>query len=220
MGAHIVNGSFQSDKYPGCPAGKVPLSVKDTTAQDLLWAYASRRRKVDAEFAADLETCLMAAGYCPIPAEKDGAKIDIGALRKLLAATTPGPWAWEATSRDDNEWQLGLTDPPVKGQVIEKHDARTGTFEALPEVVEHVASSGAANSFADAEFIVAARNGLHGVLNELEAGRTRIVELEAALLEAAAMPMHWSSRAKQAKFRQLVTGEAPIVKTKKTKAAR
>lgn len=65
MGSHIVNGQFQSDKYPTCPPGKVPLSVKDTTAQDLLWEYAQRRRVVDAEFADDLETALKAAGYVP-----------------------------------------------------------------------------------------------------------------------------------------------------------
>lgn len=65
MGAHIINDQFQSDKYPTCPAGKVPLSVKDPTAQDLLWEYAQRRRSVDAEFADDLETALRAAGYVP-----------------------------------------------------------------------------------------------------------------------------------------------------------
>jgi len=67
MGAHIVNGQFQSDKYPMCPPGKVPLSVKDATAQDLLWEYAQRRRAVDAEFSADLETALRTAGYVPKP---------------------------------------------------------------------------------------------------------------------------------------------------------
>ncbi len=66
MGAHIDrNGQFQSDKYPTCPPGKVPLSVKDVTAQDLLWRYAQRRRAVDAEFADDLEHALKAEGYEP-----------------------------------------------------------------------------------------------------------------------------------------------------------
>jgi hypothetical protein len=65
MGAHIVNGQFQSDKYPTCPPGKVPLSVKDKDAQGLLWAYAQRRRSIDAEFSDDLETALRAAGYSP-----------------------------------------------------------------------------------------------------------------------------------------------------------
>lgn len=65
MSAHIVDGEFQSDKYPTCPRGKVPLSVKDPAAQDLLWRYAQRRRAVDAEFADDLEQCLRAAGFDP-----------------------------------------------------------------------------------------------------------------------------------------------------------
>lgn len=64
-GSHLVDGEFQSDKYPTCPRGKVPLSVKDPTAQDLLWEYAQRRRVVDADFANDLETALTAAGYSP-----------------------------------------------------------------------------------------------------------------------------------------------------------
>ena len=54
---------FQSDKYPTCPPGKVPLSVTDPTAQDLLWEYAQRRRSVDAEFSSDLEEVLRQAGY-------------------------------------------------------------------------------------------------------------------------------------------------------------
>lgn len=65
MGAHLIDGEFQSDKYPTTPRGKVPLSVKDVTAQDLLWEYAQRRRSVDAEFSNDLETALLAAGYDP-----------------------------------------------------------------------------------------------------------------------------------------------------------
>lgn len=63
MGAHLIDGQFQSDKYPSTPRGKVPLSVKDPTAHDLLWEYAQRRRSVDAEFAADLEEALRLAGY-------------------------------------------------------------------------------------------------------------------------------------------------------------
>lgn len=65
MGAHLIAGEFQSDKYPTTPRGKVPLSVKDPTAQDLLWEYAQRRRVVDAEFSADLEMALVAAGFEP-----------------------------------------------------------------------------------------------------------------------------------------------------------
>lgn len=65
MGAHLIAGEFQSDKYPSTPTGKVPLSVKDPTAQDLLWEYAQRRRPVDPEFSDDLETTLRTAGYTP-----------------------------------------------------------------------------------------------------------------------------------------------------------
>ena len=66
MGAHInKDGLFQSDKYPTCPAGKVPFSIKDKTAQDLIWAYAQRRRKVDADFSEDVEICLKKEGFDP-----------------------------------------------------------------------------------------------------------------------------------------------------------
>lgn len=68
MSTHLINGQFQSDKYPTCPPGKVPLSVEDPSAQELLWEYAQRRRAIDAEFSDDLETALRAAGYQP-PAE-------------------------------------------------------------------------------------------------------------------------------------------------------
>lgn len=60
---HLIAGEFQSNKYPTTPRGKVPLSVKDVTAQDLLYEYAQRRRAVDAEFADDLEEALRIAGY-------------------------------------------------------------------------------------------------------------------------------------------------------------
>jgi hypothetical protein len=89
MGAHLIDGEFQSDKYPTCPRGKVPLSVKDPTAQDLLWQYAQRRRSVDAEFADDLEAALRAAGYLPpleIPVNTSKR-----ALLPLSSGWTPAP---------------------------------------------------------------------------------------------------------------------------------
>jgi len=52
-------------QVPDVSRGKVPLSVKDPTAQDLLWEYAQRRRAVDAEFSDDLEAALRATGYKP-----------------------------------------------------------------------------------------------------------------------------------------------------------
>jgi hypothetical protein len=65
MGAHLINGKFQSDKYPTCPAGKVPLSTADKSAQDGLWRYAKQRRHIDAEFSDDLEQALRLDGYTP-----------------------------------------------------------------------------------------------------------------------------------------------------------
>lgn len=69
MGVHLVavDGvlTFKSDKYQECPAGKVPLSVKDPDAQPLLWEYAQLHRKKDPEFSDDLETALRNAGFVP-----------------------------------------------------------------------------------------------------------------------------------------------------------
>ena len=65
MGTHLIDGDFQSDKYPTTPRGKVPLSTKDKSAQSLLWEYAQRRRTVDAEFSDDLETALKNHGFIP-----------------------------------------------------------------------------------------------------------------------------------------------------------
>lgn len=65
MGDHLIDGEFQSDKYPTTPRGCVPLKPSDPTAQDLLWQYAQRRRDVDPEFASDLEHALTLKGFDP-----------------------------------------------------------------------------------------------------------------------------------------------------------
>ena len=65
MGSHIIDGEFQSDKYPTCPRGKVPLSVKDKDAQDLLWEYARRHESRDEEFSRDVRASIVDAGYDP-----------------------------------------------------------------------------------------------------------------------------------------------------------
>lgn len=62
---HIIDGEFQSDKYPDTPRGLIPFKATDPMAQDLLWIYAQRRRKLDAAFADDLEWLLREAGYEP-----------------------------------------------------------------------------------------------------------------------------------------------------------
>jgi hypothetical protein len=83
MGAHIdKDGKFQSDKYPTCPAGKVPLSITDKTAQPLLWAYAQLHREIDAEFSDDLEAALRGAGYEPASAELNAQRRE--AVREVV----------------------------------------------------------------------------------------------------------------------------------------
>jgi len=79
MGDHLIDGEFQSDKYPTTPRGKVPLSVKDPMAQDLLWEYARRRRVVDTEFSDDLEEALRLQGSAPRQAVSE-AMIEAGLI--------------------------------------------------------------------------------------------------------------------------------------------
>lgn len=85
-----AEGEFQSDKYPTCPAGKVPLSVKDPTAQDLLWQYAQRRRAVDADFAADLKTALKAKGYVPPGPQSETTDAELAEAVRLADGTSDG----------------------------------------------------------------------------------------------------------------------------------
>lgn len=63
---HIIDGEFQSDKYPDTPRGLIPFKATDPMAQDLLWEYAERRRVVDAQFSDDLQALLVYNGYVPI----------------------------------------------------------------------------------------------------------------------------------------------------------
>ncbi len=66
MAEHInADGDFQSDKYPWCKPGFVPLKLTDPGAWRPLWDYAEQRRKVDAAFADDLQACLRSAGFTP-----------------------------------------------------------------------------------------------------------------------------------------------------------
>jgi hypothetical protein len=65
MGNHLINGKFQSDKYPNTPRGFVPLSINDKVAQPLLWKYAQEHEKIDPEFSQDLLDALYIAGYRP-----------------------------------------------------------------------------------------------------------------------------------------------------------
>lgn len=53
-----VTNEFQSDKYPWCPAGFVPLKMTDPMAIAVLRKYAYLRRTIDFEFSRDLHDAL------------------------------------------------------------------------------------------------------------------------------------------------------------------
>lgn len=71
MGTHLLDGEFQSDKYPTTPRGFVPLKITDKAAQPLLWAYAQAHRAIDADFSADLEEALKLVGYTGADWQRD-----------------------------------------------------------------------------------------------------------------------------------------------------
>ncbi|MEE8464967.1 MAG: hypothetical protein V3S68_00720, partial [Dehalococcoidia bacterium] len=58
-------GEFQSDKYPWCAPGFVPLKLTDPMAHAPLMAYAQTRASEDLGFATDLMVCLAAQGFLP-----------------------------------------------------------------------------------------------------------------------------------------------------------
>lgn len=113
---HIVDGEFQSDKYPSCPPGKVPLSTKDPMAQDLLWLYAQRRRTVDAEFANDLEFALREKGY-EFPREKLPPKVRNALMDLIRAANESGPTVIGLVtvfSFEESEFVVPIIEPDVQ----------------------------------------------------------------------------------------------------------
>lgn len=117
MGSHIVNGQFQSDKYPSCPAGKVPLSVKDPSAQPLLWVYAQFHRSIDAEFSSDLEAALLAAGYVHVAQDNEISKAEcarlISAMREDDERMSEAPWsAMPFGSMAPNDYEINGPDMP------------------------------------------------------------------------------------------------------------
>jgi len=120
---HIADGEFQSDKYPTTPRGKVPLSVRDPSAQGLLWEYAQRRRAIDREFSEDLETCLRAAGYDPgRPMLRD----DPQHVTPSIPTALPARKEWDSERNDRGDIQ------EIDG--YESSDYVDGWNDALEEV--------------------------------------------------------------------------------------
>lgn len=135
MGGHLIDGEFQSDKYPTTPRGKVPLSVKDVTAQDLLWAYAQRRRSVDAEFADDLESALGNAGYKPGPCVAGVVMIETESETHLIPRSEVRHVSVQHADTSDNEWCLTYVLANTGPRVIRfsgdnRPDAMKGVVEA------------------------------------------------------------------------------------------
>ncbi len=94
MGAHIIDGEFQSDKYEWCLPGFVPLKLTDPMAQPFLWAYAEERRSIDAEFADDLQEVLRLNGYNGAK-EKESNGVDSEPVSRVVRATCMAPTcAW------------------------------------------------------------------------------------------------------------------------------
>lgn len=62
---HIIDGQFQSDRYPTAPRDTVPMDIHNPRFQDLIWIYAERWRTEDPAFADDLQDCLRRSGFEP-----------------------------------------------------------------------------------------------------------------------------------------------------------
>ena len=88
------------------------------------------------------------------------------ALEKLLSEATEGPWAWDSTSQGDNDWSVGLMDPPVGGHI---------DLDRSPDtIVDLYVCEGRSHLFADAELIVAARNILPDLIAEIRYLRQQV----------------------------------------------
>lgn len=85
MGTHLIDGEFQSDKFPTTPRGLMPLSLADKTAQDLIWIYAQRRRVKDDELARDLEEGLRLKGFDPMTVDVVQRMLDTNDRRLRIA---------------------------------------------------------------------------------------------------------------------------------------
>jgi len=126
MSAHLIDGQFQSDKYPTTPRGLVPLKTTDKAAQDLLWHYATRHAAIDAEFADDLKKALMLAGYDPGASKLDEAGRE--KLRDQLKVLDDGIAAIHQARKPFDDAIMALD--TQKQQLLDDHDADVaGTCE-------------------------------------------------------------------------------------------
>jgi len=141
MGEHLINGEFQSDKYPETPRGFVPLKCSDGMAQDLLWTYAQRRRHVDKEFADDLEQALLLKGFDPVGGDRVPAlEVEIAdALERWLVTVMKeriGPGIKGSFIRDDGRRQPDET--------FKIEDMFMALYEVAPDAVVLMLKAGGA----------------------------------------------------------------------------
>lgn len=112
--SHIVDGKFQSDKYPWCQPDFVPLKVTDTLAQPYLWATACMYDAMGDDFGRDLKKRLLTAGYKPAsqrPTDVALALFNIELAAKVLLMTLSHPQAQDedrATAIKQLKTSLGL----------------------------------------------------------------------------------------------------------------
>lgn len=97
---------------------------------------------------------------------------DINKLRKLLAAATPTPWA---VSHGDESWEVVQTKPDGTPDF----GARRRAFDDGSAGGEY----GPSCNVLTRDLIVAAVNALPSLLDELDALRARIKDLEKGLVE-------------------------------------
>jgi hypothetical protein len=91
MGSHLIDGEFQSDKYPTCPRGKFPISTSDELGQDLLWEYSQRTG--DKELGEDLRNAILNKTGNKVPfrvsAIAENARVEVTHLVLLNQHLTP-----------------------------------------------------------------------------------------------------------------------------------
>jgi hypothetical protein len=115
----------------------------------------------------------------------------VARLRALLAEATPGPWAYEFVSLDDNSWCIGLTEPEHAGEIEEVYNEESEHFDEKPEVIEFVCESGASENRADAALIAESHNALADMLDAAERwallaelaerGNVRVISMQDAI---------------------------------------
>lgn len=122
-----VNKNFQSDKFPWCAVGFVPLKLSDPAARDLLEEYARRREVIDKEFPRDLLEALKNtpekknAGYKPFTRIDDAEGLRKDLKQEKLDRKNENEMLWSEindlrSKRDMLEAQVAATQAEDGGE--------------------------------------------------------------------------------------------------------